>query len=264
LIGFKDVDLANLRWDTIPSFKGIGEASLILFFAFQGSEGGLSVSGEVKDPKRTVPRAIFVSVFGVLILYILLQTVSQGVLGESLATFKDNPLAETASVIFGPIGFTLITIGAAVSMFGALSSEILSMPRVVFAASKKKVIPIKKLSSIHKKFYTPYVAIIVYASLGFLLASVGGFKQLAIISSTCVLLIYFLISLSVIKLRRINGDKESGRAFRIPGGYLVPILSAGSILWFLSNLSLKEFLVLGIFIASLSVIYLIISRVSKE
>ncbi|MDZ7614458.1 MAG: APC family permease [Flavobacteriaceae bacterium] len=123
-IGFKDIDIMNLYWEKIPSIIELGEISLVLFFAFQGAEAGLSISGEVKNPQKTVPRAIFISVLGVLTLYILLQTVSQGILGSSLATFKENPLGEVAKYIFGPVGLTLITIGAGVSMLGLLSSDI--------------------------------------------------------------------------------------------------------------------------------------------
>ena len=265
LIGFKEVTIANLYWESIPTIKEIGEMSLILFFAFQGAEVGLSISGEVKNPKKTIPNAIRLSIVSVLIIYILIQTISQGVLGTSLASFKENPLAEVANHIIGPIGFTLITIGAAVSMFGNLSSEILSVPRVLFAASKDNVIPLKKLSTIHKKYATPYVSIIIYASLGLLFASVGGFKQLAIISSASSLLIYLGVSLATIKLRREKNAVSSTELFRIPGGYTVPILSSIVIIWLISNLSKNEFTGVGLFIIVLTIVYFLInSKIIKR
>jgi amino acid transporter len=261
LIGFKDIQISNLYWETIPPLKDLGETSLILFFAFVGAESGLSISGEVKNPNSTIPRAIFLSVFGVLILYILIQTVSQGILGETLASFQENPLGELAKSIFGPIGLTLITIGAAVSMFGTLSSEIFGMPRVLFSAAKDKIIPIEILSSVHKKYVTPYIAIIVYSALGFLFASFGGFKQLAIMSSAAILIIYLGVALAVIRLRRNDGIES--KTFRIPGGYTVPILSILIILLFLSNLSKNEMITSATFIGVLSVIYVIIKKLKK-
>ena len=105
------VSFDNLIIDSTPTISEVGVISLILFFAFQGAETGLSISGEVKKPNRTIPRAIFISIIGVLILYILIQTVSQGVLGASLSTYTDNPLSMIAQQVFGPIGFTIITIG---------------------------------------------------------------------------------------------------------------------------------------------------------
>ncbi len=255
LIGFKDVSLINLYWESFPSAKEIGETALILFFAFQGAETGLLVSGEVRNPNKTIPQAIRLSVVGVLLLYILIQTISQGILGASLSAFTENPLGEVANQIFGPIGLTLITIGAAVSMFGTLSSEILSMPRLLFAASKDNVIPVKMLSQIHTKYSTPFISIIVYASLGLTFTLAGGFRQLAIISSASVLLIYLGVSLSVIKLRAVNKLIPDGNLFRIRGGYIVPILSSLVILWFLSNLAKNELVGIALFIILLTLIY---------
>ena len=259
LIGFKEVTIANLYWESIPTIKNVGEMSLILFFAFQGAEVGLSISGEVKNPKKTIPNAIRLSVVGILIVYILIQTISQGVLGASLASFQENPLAEVANHLIGPIGFTLITIGAAVSMFGGLSSDILCVPRVLFAASKDDVIPFKKLSMVHKKYATPHISIIAYASLGLLFASIGGFKQLAIISSASSLLIYLGVSLATIKLRRQKNSGSSTELFRIPGGYTVPILSSIVIIWLISNLSKNEFTGVGLFILALTIVYFLIN-----
>ncbi|HEY9113893.1 MAG TPA: APC family permease [Bacteroidales bacterium] len=255
LIGFKDVSVVNLYWETVPSAKKIGETALILFFAFQGAETGLLVSGEVKNPNKTIPQAIRLAVVGVLLLYILIQTISQGILGASLAAFIENPLGEVASQIFGPIGFTLITIGAAVSMFGTLSSEILSMPRLLYAASNDKVIPVKMLSQIHTKYSTPFISIIVYAGLGLIFTLAGGFRQLAIISSASTLLIYLGVSLSVIKLRTVKNLVPDVKLFRIRGGYTVPILSSLVILWFLSNLARNELLGIGSFLIILTLIY---------
>ena len=258
-IGFKDVDLTNLVWETTPTIKQIGTTSLVLYFAFTGAGTALSVSGEVRNPQKTIPRAILFSIFIVGIIYVLVQTVAQGVLGASLPSFTENPLGEVADHIFGPIGFTLITIGAAVSMFGSVSSLILSFPRVLYAASKDNVIPIKKLAEIHPKYTTPHIAIIVFISLCFIFASFGGFEELAIISSAAALSISLGLSIATIKLRRNKKFDSNGKTFRIPGGYFVPILSIIVILWFLSNLSQNKLMGLGIFIIVLTIIYFIIN-----
>jgi len=254
-IGFKDIDITNLYFESIPSLKKLGEVSLVLFFAFQGAEIGLSISGEVMQPQKTIPRAIFLSVLFILILYILIQTVSQGILGNELANYKDNPLGEVAKRIFGPVGLTLISIGAAVSMFGSVSGGVLSNPRVIFSASKDGVIPVDLLSSIHKRFATPHVAILVYATSAFLFASFGGFKQLAVISSAAILIIYLGVALAVIKLRRKGIEAKKAGSFRIPGGYTVPVLSVIIILFFLSSLTAGEIKTTLISIGLLSLIY---------
>lgn len=263
IFSWGEVSLDNLVIHSVPTIEDIGKISLILFFAFQGAESGLSISGEVKDPNKNIPKAIFISVVGVLILYILIQTVSLGVLGATLANFKENPLSVVANQVFGPIGFTIITIGAAISMLGNLSSEILSIPRVLFRASKDKVLPITPLSKIHNRFLTPYIAIIAYATSGFLLASFGGFQQMAIISSASILLVYLGVTLSVIKLRKTTVQKTTNE-FKIPGGYLIPILSVTIIVWLLSNLERKEVIGFGVYIVILTLIYFLKDKIWKK
>ncbi|MGB5418924.1 APC family permease, partial [Algibacter sp.] len=250
IIGFKDVSIANLYIENMPSVKTLGETSLILFFAFQGCETGIIVGGEVINPKRTIPRAILISLSTVVIVYVLIQTVSQGVLGSDLPNFKAAPLAETAKEVMGTFGYALLIIGAVISMFGYMSGTILNSPRIVYALSRDKVIPIKALSKIHKKFATPYIAIIVYATIGFVLAVSGSFEKLAVIASSSMLILYLGVAVSVIKLR--YSKKELSDGFKIPGGWTVPILAILIILYFLSNLPNKEMLITAIVIACLS------------
>ena len=78
-IGFKDVELTNLVWEATPTIGQIGATSLILYFAFTGAGTALSVSGEVRNPQKIIPRAILFSIFIVGIIYVLVQTVAQGV-----------------------------------------------------------------------------------------------------------------------------------------------------------------------------------------
>jgi len=237
--------------------------SLILFFAFQGGECALCVGGEVKNPNQTIPKGILFGILTVLILYILIQTVSQGVLGDELPNFKENTLSVVAENIFGPIGFTVLTIGAAVSMYGTLSSEVLSIPRIFFRASRDHILPFRQLTKVHPKFHTPYISILLYAVLGFIFASLGGFKQLAIFSSAGTLLVYLGVSLSVIKLR-LKNINPTEKTFKIRGGYTIPILSILIIGLLLSNLSQKEIIGILIFIAVLSVIYFVRKKVIRK
>ncbi|WJJ98031.1 APC family permease [Algibacter luteus] len=262
VIGFKDVSISNLYFENMPSIKTLGETSLILFFAFQGCETGIIVGGEVINPKRTIPRAILISITTVVVVYVLIQTVSQGVMGSDLPDFKAAPLAETAKVVMGSFGYTLLIIGAVISMFGYMSGTILNSPRIVYALSRDNVIPIKALSKIHKSFATPYVAIIVYATIGFILAISGSFEQLAVIASSSMLILYLGVALSVIKLRK--SEKDSYEGFKIPGGWTVPIVAIATILYFLSNLSTNEMAVTGIVISILSLIFLIMRFIRRK
>jgi amino acid transporter len=163
--------------------------------------------------------------------------------------------------MIGPAGATIVVIGALFSMFGNISGMVLNMPRVLFAASRDRVIPLAGLSKVHKRFLTPHIAIITYGCMGFFFASAGEFKQLAMLSSASYLLIYLGVVLSVIKFR-ITRPNEPG-SYKIPGGYFIPGLSALVIIWLLTNLPLKELGAMLIFLTVLTVIYFILKLFRK-
>jgi len=252
----------NLTWEIAPTISNIGSASLLLFFAFLGLEAPLSNGGEIKNPKRTVPMGIFFGIFIVLVLYISIQLVTQGLFGSSIGLHKDAPLAAVANVALGKSGAILIIAATALAMIGALSGEILSMPRILFAGARDGVMP-KPLAKVHPLFKTPYIAIAVYASFGFILAISGGFKQLATIASAATLLIYLGVVLASIKLRK-KETASSEKTFRIPGGIVLPLLAAAGILWLLSNLTQAELIGIAIFIVAFSLLYLIAERIKKK
>lgn len=109
--------------------------------------------------QKTVPLGIFLGISGVLIIYLAIQLITQGVLGATIEAHKDAPLAAVADIVFGKSGIILITAAAAISMLGFLGGEILSVPRILFAGARDGLMP-KVLSKIHPRFSTPYVAVI--------------------------------------------------------------------------------------------------------
>jgi amino acid transporter len=261
IIGVFNVSVDNLKWQALPSWTNLGGASLLLFFAFGGGEAALSVSGEAKNPTRVIPMGILLGMSVVILLYIIIQSVAQGVLGNELVNYKDAPLAAVADKIFGGYGATLITIGGIMSVFGSLSGSILSYPRVLFAAAQNGWTP-AFIAKVHPKYATPYWAIIIYTLLDFIFAVTGGFKELIIIASASLLIIYLGVVLAVVKYRFTN--KTSARIpFKLPFGILIPGIAAISIVWFLSNLKTKEWVGVGIAVVSLSAIYLIMKLLKR-
>jgi len=254
IFGFAHVKSGNLRWDHIPSLKTFSDSALILFFAFAGFETSLGVSGEFRNPKRTVPLGILLGGLIVLIVYMLLQTVTQGVLGANMIAYKDAPLAAVAQRIIGPVGTTILLLTAAISCFGSVGADVMATPRSLFAAANDGSFP-KFLGRVHPKFATPYWAIVTYGSLIFIFAISGGFKQLAILASAAILLIYLAVVLATIKLRTNSSKDEANKTFRAPGGFRFPIIRIITIVWLLTGLSKWELLSTIIFIAVICLVY---------
>lgn len=253
IFGFGFIKIDNLYWNHIPSLKSFGNTALVLFYAFAGFESALSVSGEIKNPKRTVPMGILLGGVLILIVYLLLQTVTQGVLGSQMAAFKDAPLAAIAEKIIGPAGATILLLTAAFSCFTTVSGDVLATPRLLFVGAKDGLFP-KILGKVHPKFATPYWAIAIYGTLIFILSVAGGFKQLAVLASAAILLIYLSVILASIKLRR-KKQESAEKTFRIPGGLTIPFIGIAAIIWLLTSLSKWEILSALIFIGVVVLIY---------
>ena len=262
IFGFSKINSANLHWEHIPSIHTFGDTALVLFFAFASFETSLGVSGEFKNPTRTVPLGIFLGGLVILIVYMLLQTVTQGVLGAEIASYKDAPLAAVAEKIVGPAGATILLITAAISCFGGVSTDLMATPRSLFAGANNGLFP-KFLGKVHSKFATPHVAVTVYGSLIFIFSVSGGFKQLAILASAAILLVYLTVILATIKLRRKSTRPEE-KLFRAPGGLVTPLIGIGAITWLLTSLSKWEILSTIIFIIVVCVIYFFTKKFKKE
>lgn len=238
--GLTAIKPSNLAWTGAPSIGTLGQGMVLLFFAFMGAEGPLSASGEVRDARRTIPRALALAVLGTGTLYFLVQLVAQGVLGPVLPQATDAPLAEAAAVIFGPPGRTFLLWAAVLSTAGYITADVLSGPRMLFALSRDGLLP-SVLGRVHPTFRTPDVAIAVYVVFCASLALSGTFRQLAVFASAGTLGVYLVSALGVLQLRR-KGLGEAENPFVVPGGPVVPLLSALIVIGLLSSLTLKELL----------------------
>jgi APA family basic amino acid/polyamine antiporter len=254
-VGLFVINFDNLVIVVWPTAEEFGAAILLLFFAFAGAESALSPSGEIKQPSKTIPRGLFLGIGGVLILYIAIQTVAQGVLGLALAENTETPLTATAISVFGHWGGALLLAGLIISAFGTLSSDVLSTPRVVFASARDGHLP-KQLAKVHPKYQTPHVAIIFFAALGCAFALSGSFKQLLLVATGSILLIYLGVSLAVIRLRRRDG-KPAGDQFRLPGGATIPLMSSGVIIWLFTRMKLDEAIGIASLLAVAGILYLV-------
>ncbi len=243
VVGLGKIEPANLAIVEWPAPQQAGAAALLLFFAFAGVESALSSSGEIREPQRTVPLGLLLGLVGILFLYVGLQTVAQGVLGAALVSHTESPLAAVAEQVFGGWGGTMLLVTAVLSIYATMSGDLLNTPRVLFASARDGNLP-RLLSRVHPRFRTPYVAIIVFASLICFFALSGAFKPLAVVASGSILLIYLGVSLATIRLRLRDGKPGTGK-FAIPGGYVIPILSCVVIAWLLLQLTWEEAAGLG-------------------
>jgi len=250
-----------IEWPGWPGTKALGESVLLLIFAFMGIETALIPSGEVKNPARTVPRAIFIALGITTLLYVLIQLVAQGVLGSELGSHPTAPLADAAARFLGNIGRTLLLAGATISAFGFVASDVLSSPRIVFAFGRDGILP-AWFARVHPRFRTPHIAVITYTIIAFLVSLFSTFKKLAILSDVVALLLYFLCCLAAFELTR-RDVRGKGAPFVFPGAKVVPILSIGMIIWILAHATMQQFGVTAIVLGIASLLYLFRRKTSR-
>jgi len=232
------LDVENLAIPEWPTISSIGAATILLFYAFTGAESALSASGEIKNPSKTVPLGLLFGLGGILLLYVGLQAVSQGVLGPGLANNTEAPLVAVATEVFGDWGGKMLIAGAVISIYSTLSGDMLGGPRVIFASSLDNNLP-RILGKVHPKYKTPHIAIMFFAVVvaGFALS--GTFKYLAVVATGSILLVYLGVCLAVIRLRQRDGLVKDG-GFSLPFGPVIPLLSCTFVGWLLLQMPPDE------------------------
>ncbi len=259
-VGIFFIHPGNIGWPSWPGGTALGDTVLRLIFAFVGIEVALIPSGEVKNPVRTVPRAIYLALAITTMLYIMIQIVAQGTLGSDLANHPDTPLTKAAANPLGNLGRTTLVVGATISAFGFITSDILSSPRMLFAIGRDGILP-RWFAHVHPRYHSPDVAIICYAALAFVLSVSSSFEGLVVLSDVAILLMYLLCCASVWPLIRRNGGVD-GQALSFPGMQIVPAVAIAAILWlFWLTQPWDKFAKIGAILVAASILYMVRAKV---
>ncbi|HZO10765.1 MAG TPA: amino acid permease [Nitrososphaeraceae archaeon] len=207
---------------------GVVAAMGLTFIAFEGYEVIVQTGEEVKNPRRNIPRAIFISLGVVVTLYCLIAFVSIGAIFpagiESWKFIGENGELGImkAAELLAPYGAFIVLAGGLISTLAALNATTFSSARVAFAMGRNYNMPYQ-LSAIHKKNKTPYVAILISGIIMAIMAYGLPLGQIAVAAGVIFLLLFTQVNMAVITIRRIYGDKlEYG--FKTPFFPVIPII----------------------------------------
>ncbi|MGA8151191.1 MAG: amino acid permease [Terriglobales bacterium] len=211
---------------------------LLLIFAYGGFEGAVTPMSEAKDPRRDAAFGLFVALLTCTLLYTVLQWVVVGILPNP--GHSERPLSEVARVVLGHGGAALVAVGALVAVYGYLSANMLTVPRITFALAERGDFP-SIFAAIHPRFRTPYFSILVFAVLTWLFAILGTFSWNVALSSLARLSCYALVcgALPVLRKRRPEAS-----AFRLPAGRLFAGLGVFICLLLLTQVGVSSLLIL--------------------
>lgn len=220
------------QFDTpLPAGSDLGAAALLLIYAFVGFEGAVVPAGEAKRPERDMPLGLILGLIVVVILYMLIQLVSQAAvpnLSESKA-----PLLDASSALFGNTGAVILMIGVATSVIANLISSMFSASRITYALALEKSLP-KWFGEVNSKFLTPANSVLFFGLTAFVLAAMGSFTFLAAMTVLSRLFLFIMTCATIPVLRpRFRGKG----VFILKGGYLIPALGILACLWLMLQVS---------------------------
>ena len=238
-----------------------GLALISVLWAYDGFADLSFVSGEVKDPQRTLPRAIIAGTVAIITIY----------LAANAAYLYVNPIervaqsrliaADTMQAIFGGAGVALVSVTVAISALGALIAVTLSAPRVFFAMADDGLF-FRSVAKVHPRYHTPYVAILVAVALGVLFVLTRTFEQLA---DTFVLSIWPFYGVAIAGLYRLRRLRpELPRPYKVPGYPVIPAVFVLAVVYLVANALIADplwtFVTFAIVLAGVPVYYLLFRR----
>ena len=214
-------------------------AMALLLFAFGGWEDSLLPTGEIREPRRTIPFGLGMGLLGCAAIYMLLQFIVVATIGTKNT---DAPLTATASVLLGGGGAAFVEIAALVSIYGWISASMLYAPRLAYSLSAQGYFP-SVFAKLHPRFHTPTAAIVFYAVTGWALASSGTFLWLVALTSGTMMILYAGVCASLIRLRMLHPKAD---AFRIPFGPVLGVVGVAIALALMTALKSRELLLMCI------------------
>lgn len=234
-----------------PSTGAFSQSVLLLIYAFTGFEMAAIPAGEIRNPQKDLPHALLIAIAVVALLYIFIQIVCVGTLPELAQSQK--PLADAGTRFLGTAGGAIISAGAIISITGNLNILVLSGSRVPFAMAEQHQLP-AIIGTVHRRFFSPYVAIVCTAAVMLLLTLNQSFVQALTISAIARLLTYAATCLALPVLRR--SASTPAPLFRLRGGVVISILALLLAGWLLANSTWKEAVTTAIVAAAGLLIYM--------
>jgi APA family basic amino acid/polyamine antiporter len=206
--------------------EGLGAAMIAVLFSYGGWQTACFVAGEMKEPRRDLPRALVLGVLGVIALYTLVALTCARALGLGALAASSAPASEVATLALGSRGASLIAACIAISTLGFLSQSILTAPRVYFAMAQDGVF-FKGVGRLSERTRAPVVAIVLQGALAVAIALSGTFESIlrTVVSMDFVFMALTATCVFVFRKREPKG------ALEMPGHPATTLVFIGICAW---------------------------------
>lgn len=259
-VGYWQLDFSTATAATTPALDTISAGALITLYAFIGFETVVVTSGETNSPKKTIPRALMLTVSGIALFYFCVQWLYWHTVGAE--TPDSAPLIALANIIFGKTGALVMTLTAVVSVAGNLLANMISTSRLTYSMARQSLIPKNLgknwLGKVHGEFATPYISVLVLGVFAGLMALSGSFVWLAISSVLARLVVYAVCVIVLIKAQhqRTYSPNIIKR--------FIPFIALIVCIWSISQSSMNAWLFLMGELAVGAILYWICSKTAND
>jgi basic amino acid/polyamine antiporter, APA family len=199
LLGMGSVRTANFRPFAPAGWRGVMEAAALLFFAYTGYARIATLAEEVSEPRRTIPRAIVITMGGVVLLYFAVAIVAVGSIGADAMAVTAAPLYAAALTGDQPWVATVVALGGVTAMLGVILSQLLGLSRMAFAMARRGDLP-RHLDHIHPDHGAPGRAVLVIGAVTAVVAATGTLRSVAAAASFAILIYYWITNLAAIRM----------------------------------------------------------------
>jgi amino acid transporter len=250
------VEPSNLRWSGPVDPAHLGRAAILAFFSLAGMEAAIGASGEIREPRRTVPVALLCGMVLVVGLYVAIHVVAQGVLGAGLPA-SAAPLADAVGAA-GHGGRALMLAGMAFSMLGLLAGSLLGTSRILFAFARDGILP-AGVASLHPRTRIPFVAVLIQAGAVVVLAATRTFAKLAILASVSNAILYGMACAAAIVLAR-EATRREGLPLPVAVQRLLATGGVLCMLWLAAQSTWSEFGAIAATILAAALLFVVTTR----
>ncbi|MEU2244267.1 amino acid permease [Streptomyces sp. NPDC018338] len=252
-IGFMGFKSGNYS-DFMPlGMAGVSAAGASLFFSYIGFDAASTAGEEAKNPQRDLPRAIMLSLIIVTTLYVLVAAVAVGAWNWKDFEGSKASLAGIMNDVSGQTFWgTLLAAGAVISIASVVLTVLYGQTRVLFAMSRDGLVP-KVFGKVSPKTGTPRVNTVIVSVFCGVLAAAIPLGELVDATSIGTLFAFALVNIAVVILRKTRPDMK--RTFRVPLGWLFPVLGFGFCVYNMFSLGATTWTVFGCWMAAGLVFY---------
>jgi APA family basic amino acid/polyamine antiporter len=237
-----------------PPFINLLRATAFVFVVYLGGEAIAGAQEEIKEPAKTLPRAIILSSFILIFIYAAITQVIFRFASADILSSQASPLAYVAAQFSGPIGVGIITIAGAIAALTSVNTSTMAHSRVAYALARDGYFP-RQFTNLHKRFATPFLTILVGAIITSAFAATGQVTFLTYATDFGFIIGFIFVNLSLIRLRKTK--PKLPRPFKVPLYPLTPILGIATSLLLIVFLEPLTLLVgLTLFVFGLVVYYL--------